>query len=359
MGALAELRVLDLSESVAGQFCTRMLADYGATVTLLEPPEGSCVRGMPPFRPGSEDSLVFFHVNLGKQSAVLDQAGPTGPALLRRLMASCDVAVVGRDADVDALRAENPDAVVCVVSPFGRDGPWRDWQGAEIVYQALSGMMNHNGIASREPLYGCGQRASHAAGLAAYIAVLAALEARARMGGQVVSIDVAETASSMWYPYTLIHAFSGWLEPRGERGQPVGQAWCSDGDWACFWVKADQWPAVCAAIDRPALAQDPRFVRHGDRQKNWPAALACIQEAASGMTADEFVARWQDNRLICARAFRPTELWDSPHLVERGYWETVETAEGPRPILGPQFRMGATPRVMRGGAPSLGSAGAM
>jgi crotonobetainyl-CoA:carnitine CoA-transferase CaiB-like acyl-CoA transferase len=279
--------------------------------------------------------------------------------LLLRLVAAADVVVVGRDADVESLAAANPDAVICVVSGFGRDGPWRDWQGTEIVYQALSGMMNHNGISSREPLYGCGQRGSHSAGLAAYIGVLAALAARPTVGGQVVSIDIAETLSSMWYPYTLIHAFSGWLEPRGERGAPVGQAQCRDGDWVCFWVRAEQWGGVCAAIGRPDLVTDPRFANSVERMKNWRTALSIIQEVAFTLDSDAFLARWQENRLISAKAFRPTELWALPHLRDRGFWESVDTPAGPRPILGPQFRMSETPRAVRAAAPALSDAGAI
>jgi crotonobetainyl-CoA:carnitine CoA-transferase CaiB-like acyl-CoA transferase len=357
--ALDGLRVLDLSENVAGQFCARMLADNGAEVTLLEPPGGSAVRAMAPFDPVRGDSLQFHHANLGKRSAVLDAAAPAGRALLLRMMASADVAVVGRDAAVEALCEANPQAIVCVVSGFGRDGPWRDWEGAEIVYQALSGMMNHNGLNGREPLYGCGQRASHSAGLAAYIGVLAALHARPREGGQVVEVDVAETASSMWYPYTLIYAFSGWLEPRGERGQPVGQVRCRDGDWVCFWVRPEQWQSACAALGRPEMAVDPRFATNAERQKNWRAVLAIVQDIAKDLDSDEFAGRWHASRLICAKAFRPTQLWTHPHLRERDFWESVDTADGTRAILGPQFRMSETPRHVRGGAPSLGNAGGL
>lgn len=359
MEALRGLRVLDASESIAGQFCGRMLADYGAEVTLAEPPGGSCVRRMPPFAPEKGDSLVFFHVNLGKRSTALDPSTPAGRSLLLRLAEASDVVIVGRDGDVEALRAASPNAVICVVSPFGRDGPWRDWQGAEIVYQALSGMMNHNGLSSREPLYGCGQRSSYSAGLAAYAGVLAALHARGEVGGQVVSIDIAETIASMWYPYPLIHAYSGWLEVRGERNQPVGQVKCRDGDWICFWVRPDDWRGACTALGRPELATDPRFATSEERQKNWRAALALIQDVAASLDSDEFLRRWQANRMICAKAFRPTELWRHPHLRERGYWQEVATADGPRPILGPQFRMGGTPRRVRGDAPALDNAGAI
>jgi len=358
MGALDGVRVLDASETLAGQFCGRMLADHGAEVTLVEPPGGSATRAVPPFDPGRGDSLAFFHANLGKRSVVLDAAAPAGAAAWRRLTAASDVILVGRDGDPDALRAGNPAAVIGVVSGFGRDGPWRDWQGAEIVYQALSGMMNHNGERDREPLYGCGNRGSFSAGIAAYAGVLAALLARDEAGGQVVSVDVAETLSSMWYPYPLIHAYSGWLEPRGERDQPVGRVRCRDGDWICFWIRAEDWPRACDALGRPELAADPRFAVPSERQRNWGAVLAAIGEVAAGLDADDFLARWQAGRLIGAKGFRPTELWRHPHLRERGYWESVETPDGPRPILGPQLRMGETPRRVRGGAPAIGSGGA-
>jgi crotonobetainyl-CoA:carnitine CoA-transferase CaiB-like acyl-CoA transferase len=359
--ALQNLQVLDCSETIAGQFCARMLADYGAEVTLLEPPGGSAIRSVGPFDPASRgESLLFFHLNLGKRSLALDVATPDGEALLDRLLARADVAIVGRTANVAAQSAAHPDCVFCVVSGFGSDGPWRDWQGGEIVYQALSGMMNHNGISSREPLFGCGQRASHAAGIAAYIAVLAALHARPQSGGQIVAIDVAETASSMWYPYPLIHAYSGWLEQRGERGQPVGQVKCSDGDWVCFWVRGEQWAAACVAIGRPELTRDPRFATTVERQKHWQTALVIFQEWAAARTADAFLAEWRANRLIGAKAARATELFtNDPHLRARGYWESVQTATGARPILGPQFRMSETPRMVRGPAPAYEPEGAM
>ena len=357
--ALQNLRVLDLGETVAGQFCARMLADYGAEVTLLEPPGGSVIRRIGPFDPNrptqdlAGDSLLFFHLNLGKRSLSLDTTSKAGRRLLESLVGKADVAIVGRDADTAALAAANPDCIICVVSGFGADGPWRDWQGCEIVFQALSGMMNHNGVGAREPLFGVGQRASHAAGVAAYIAVLAALHARSRVGGQVISIDVAETASSMWYPYALIHAYSGWIEQRGERGQPVGQVKCGDGDWVCFWVKGDQWAEACTAIARPELAHDPRFATTVERQKNWPAALALIQEAAADCTAEAFLEAWRVNRLIGAKAARATDLFGhDPHLRARAYWDSVTTEAGPRPILGPQFRMSETPRQVRGSAPA-------
>ena len=116
--ALAALSVLDASESIAGQFCGRMFADYGADVTLIESPEGSALRRMGPFDPdgpGSLGSLLFFHLNLGKRSVTLDAASAAGREALLMRAKSADVAIVSRDIDRDALLKANPALVVCVV----------------------------------------------------------------------------------------------------------------------------------------------------------------------------------------------------------------------------------------------------
>jgi len=146
--ALGFVRVLDLSENIAGQFCCRMLADYGADVTLVEPPNGSVTRQMRPFRQGAgptRESLLFEHLNLGKSSVVVDQKSAEGRALLRDLVKTADVIVVPAGFDRAALRAVNPDCIINTVSPFGEGTPRSHWRGTEMVYQALSGMMIHNG----------------------------------------------------------------------------------------------------------------------------------------------------------------------------------------------------------------------
>jgi crotonobetainyl-CoA:carnitine CoA-transferase CaiB-like acyl-CoA transferase len=125
-GALSGLRVLDLSDSVAGQFCCRMMADFGAEVTLVEPPSGSPTRAMPPFDPAKDGagSLLFFHLNLGKASIALDRATDQGRAKLLELVKSADAVVVGVDADRDALQKANSRCIVTLVSDFGDDGRW-------------------------------------------------------------------------------------------------------------------------------------------------------------------------------------------------------------------------------------------
>jgi crotonobetainyl-CoA:carnitine CoA-transferase CaiB-like acyl-CoA transferase len=352
--ALAKLRVLDISDSVAGQYCTRLMADFGADVTLVEPPDGSPIRRALPLDPrDSRSSLLFFHLNMGKRSLVLPVDDRRDA--LAVLVASADVVVVGPHVDHSWMKEANPRCVVALVSPFGTDGPYQDWKGSEMIYQALSGMMFHNGTEGREPLYGCGQRASYAAGVAAYITVLAALLARERIGvGQEVAVDIVETGASMCYPAATQYFMNGSIEGRGDRRQPLGYVQCSDA-WVAFWIQPHRWTAGCHAINASDLLTDPRFALAPVRQDNWAVLVAEIQSRVATWCADDLVSRWQAARLVAARAYDlPSLLSECEHLRARGYWERLNTLDGLRVIPGPPFRMSATPRKVRAGAPQLG-----
>jgi len=360
-GALHGVCVLDASESVAGQYCSRLLSDYGAEVTLVEPPAGSVTRRTGPFDPASANrhSLLFFHLNGGKRSITLDPATPSGHRLLLALAPSADVILVGPGVDRAELVASNPRCVIALVSGFGEDGPYRDWKGSEIIYQALSGMMNHNGLEEREPLYGVGQRASYAAGVAAYITVLTALLARERIGvGQEVAVDVTETAASMCYPFVTQYIYNGSLEPRGDRRQPLGHVECRGG-WVCFWIHDHRWEAACTTIGAPELLTDPRFVTAKARLSHWHELVEEIQRRVRDWDVDDLVGSWSANRLVAARAYGPHELYtECEHLRQRGYFESLETAEGSRTNLGPPFRLSATPRRAAATPPAAGTANA-
>ena len=356
-GALSGLRVLDLSDSIAGQFGCRMLADFGAEVILIEQPSGSVTRTMPPFDPVKDGlgSLLFFHLNLGKQSVVIDRATDHGRAQLLELVKTADAIIVGLDADRDALREANPQAVVALVSDFGDDGPFRHWRGSEMIFQALSGMMYVNGAGDREPLYGVGHRAQYASGVGLYISVLAGLFARKTTGqGQQIALDVAMNTSSMAPPATVEYAYSKMQDPRGERRSPFMVVKCTDG-WVSIWVHLHVWAGFCKAANIAELEQDPRFAKGKERQDNWAALTAHVQASVRDMTGDELLDRLLKERVAAAKAYTPMQLWNgTPHLLERHYWESVKTLVGPQPILGAPFRLSRTPRRITSGAPRLG-----
>lgn len=354
--ALDDLRVVDFSDSLAGQYCARLLADFGADVTLVEPPSGSPVRRMPPFSVSEPDlSLRFWHLNTGKRSLVLDRHDAADRKTLDTLLSSADIVVLPADFDAGQASALNPSAIVASVGTFGQDGPLKDWRGPEIVLQALSGMMNNNGAYGREPLYGVGERASFAAAQAAYIGILAALHERHASGlGQVVTVDSAETAAAMCFPYVMRHIYNGSIHTRRDQTIPAGQVRCHDG-WVCIWIYNHRWHEVCTALELGTLETDPRFVEPAVRRTNWDGLYEIIQDkvTAAGWSAEDLVERLQTAQIIAAKAYRPSEQVDNRHLKGRNYWETVDG----RLTLGTPFRMSATPRRVRTGAPVLGGAG--
>ncbi len=348
-GALHGVRVLDLTDGVAGQYCCRLLADHGAEVTLIEPPSGSSTRRFGPF---AGESLLFHHLNTGKQSVVIEAATSQGQALLLRLVQLADFVVVEAATDRSAFAAANHRCIVGVISDFGQGGPWAEWRGSELIFQAASGVMMHNGEKTRKPLYGFSHRASYAAGTALYVGLLAAFHARRTTGkGQEVDVSIAETAATMSTASTAF-AYSGVTEARNAGDH---QLRCRDG-WVAVWLYSHLWKGFCEAVGAPELHDDPRFAEPTDRQRNWAELLAIVQELVADRAADDLVASLQARRLIAAKAAHLTELaGHHPHLNARGFWETIETSSGPRLVVGPPFRMARTPRVVRGGAPRLGS----
>jgi crotonobetainyl-CoA:carnitine CoA-transferase CaiB-like acyl-CoA transferase len=208
-------------------------------------------------------------------------------------------------------------------------------------------MMHSNGEYGRPPLYGVGHRASCSAGLVAYIGILAALLARRQHGGgQTVRTDIAETAASMCFPYVMQYLYNGTVRTRNDQKQPVCPVECRDG-WICMWIYPHLFARACTVLGVPELIGDPRFSATPARQENWSEFVAIMANRLAGRGSEELVAMLQDNGIIAAKAYRPTELVGSEHLRERGYWETIRTPHGERLVLGPQFRFSATPRRLQ------------
>ena len=298
-GALSHLRAVDASDGVAGQYCGRLLSDYGAETTLLEPEGGTWTRRAGPFDAGG-GSLLFRHLNLGKRV----EAG--GADRLDALAAGADIAMLPAGADHAALRQANQRLVTCTVSDFGEDGPRADWKGGELIHQALSGVMYRNGDPARAPLYGCGWRAHYVTGVAAYAAVLAAILARGRTGrGQHVAIDVAECAASMTYALGTQYNYNGVREYRTTPANlPSTTLRCRDA-WVAVFIYAYRWRDTCGALGVPELADDPRCATTEERMRNWPVVVDVFRQAVRDLPADEVVDRLQSLGCVAGKAVRP------------------------------------------------------
>lgn len=337
--SLQGIRVLDASDSVAGQFAGRLFADHGAEVVLAEPAGGSPLRSIGPMAGTGDDtrSLLFEHLNGGKQSTVLDVGAATDIEPLLSLARSADVVIVS-DAELAAqIERAVPSAIVAAVTDFSSSGCYASWAGSELVHQALSGSMFYTGLADREPLYGAGRRASYASGAHLFIGICATLIERRATGASARRIDVSvhEAAAAMEQNFSTQYSYNGTFPARGEKVRPKGHARCSDG-WVVYFVRGGQWADFCEAFGAPDLTDDPRFSTWTDLVRNWSEASAELNARASAVSTAQVFEQARKRKLVLAPMLTLPQLIGEDHLRKRGYWQEVD---GPVPIaLGPMFR---------------------
>ncbi|MGV8988529.1 MAG: CoA transferase [Cypionkella sp.] len=326
-GALDGLVVIDRSGTTAGQFCGKLLADFGAAVWLGDP--GGSAPSIAAGANGAGLTPLDIHLNLGKHRGL-----PSEPPA---------IVLCAPNEDPAVTRKQHPDTIVVCITGFGNDGPKADWAAPEIVLQATSGMMISNGIRGREPLYGTGNRASYAAGQAAYIQILASLRVRAKTGqGDTIRIDAAETAAAMAFPYVLQAIYNGTDRRRGDQNIPAGEVLCR-GSWVCLWVYSNRFSALCKMLGLESCLTDPRFADAAERLTNMEPLFALVQEKVADRDPDGFVAELQARSIIAARAYRISELRASRHLAARGYWRRTVIGGEDVVLPGPPFRMSLSP----------------
>lgn len=322
---LAGLLVVDLTSSVAGQYTGRLLAMYGAVVVLVEPPDGTATRRMPPLDPAGGDSYLFRHLNQGKRSVVVDRA--VEQTLLADLLDRADVVL--RDQG-DALPVELADTVVdCDLGDFPPDTGYAAWQGTELIHQALSGVMNATGVAERQPIYGVGHRASYATGTTAYITVLAALHERRRSGlGQRVHATVFESVAAMGQNLVSQFSYNATAETRARYPGYLAMLRCRD-EWIVLFAIRN-WPGLCQVFGLDELVRDPRFATQAGRLANWPEVTDLLRNKASRMSSDDVVAACQANRISAEKVSGLGELATSQQWRVRSMLHEVTSGDGVR-----------------------------
>jgi crotonobetainyl-CoA:carnitine CoA-transferase CaiB-like acyl-CoA transferase len=343
--ALAGVKVIDATSAAAGQFCGRLFADYGAEVILVEGPDGAATRREGPF--DATGSLLFRHLNQGKAGFTRRRGDGASDRDLDRLLREADIVLVDA-GDPIAARAE--DKIVCRVSDFGEQGPYRGWRGGEMVQQALSGVMFTTGAQDREPLYGVGRRTAYACGATAYISCLAALIWRDRTGeAQAVEAITAEATAAMAQNLVTQYAYSRTYASRRQYPGMLAQLMCRDGWLVLFALRG--WPAICRIFDSPHLAEDPRFTGVAALRRNWSDAVAILREKARDRGVEELIEQLQLAKVSSARIPTLPELIETPQYVGRGMFRT--DGEGKLDSLGPVFRT-RSPHRARAAAPELG-----
>jgi len=362
---LSDIRVLDLSEDVAGPFCTKLLAGLGAEVIKIETPgTGDPSRRTGPFiaeTPGAEQSALFLYLNTGKKGITLDRRQPTGAAILQRLAQDCDILVESAPpGDMDrlglgyaALEPLNPQLIYTAITPFGQTGPYRDYQGSELVAQAIGGMMHVIGLPDREPLKIGGHAATYTTGMSAFSATMLALHVRDAQGhGQYVDVSAMETMAvgqihaSIQHQFghvpkrrhsTLVRAQDGWVHPGLDRG-----------------IAEDTWARVCDLMGQPELADDPRFNTRDARRENQAELTAIIGAWTAAHPKEEIYHTLQGLRTVAGYVATIEDLRSSAQLNERDFFQTIahpSTGEGVYP--GTLFTLQDTP-WQHGRAPLLG-----
>jgi CoA:oxalate CoA-transferase len=357
------LTVLDFTRVLAGPYCTRLMADLGARVLKIERPgEGDETRkGYVQVEDGRTDQASYFiRINAGKQSVGVDLGHPRGREVALDLARVADVAIenfvpgVAARLGIDyaALARVKPDIVYCSISGFGQTGPLRDNPAFHHIINAVSGVMHLERHADPLPRVSYLQAADVLSGAHAFGAILAALFRRARTArGACLDVSMLEAmiaAEDITYGALL----NGGAEYPGPRAGMVVHRLGGE-DFAMQTVgAAPLWARLLEAMERPDLADDPRFATPPARRQNWPALLPIIAGWLDTLgTRARALETLRAARLPAAPVLSPAEVVAHPHLQARGAFPEV-----PHPARG-KVRVTASPFHVDGGpvAPAAGA----
>ncbi len=362
------VRVLDLSRMLAGPYGTMLLADLGADVIKVEAPDGGDpMRAMgPPFLPDGE-SAYFLAINRNKKSVVLDLARPAGRDVFLDLVAQCDVVwenfrpgVMERfGLGYAALSMVNPALVMCSLSAYGQDGPYRDWPAFDLALQAMGGAMSLTGEAGGEPVRMGLPMGDLAGGLFGAVAVAGALLRRVRTGqGTRVDLSLLDCQVSL-LSYLAQYFWTDGVVP-GPMGSahasvvPYGTLATRDGHLIVA-VFERFWPAVCRAAGHPEWAADARFAANTDRVANRAALMALIEDAFAERTTDDWLARLRAEGVPATPIQAVDRVLSDPQVRHRGMVVEVEhQRHGRLPTLGTPIKLAGAPAFVPSPPPRLG-----
>ena len=365
--ALAGIRVIDLTQVMAGPFCCMLLGDMGADVIKVEPPEGETTRHME-FELAHGVSAPFLAVNRNKRGVTLDLKRPEAVAVLKRLAATADVLVenyrpgVTRRLGIDyeTLRAINPRLVYGSISGFGQTGPYAARGGYDLIAQGMSGIMSATGSPDGPPVKVGVPVADLGAALFGVFGILCALRARRVTGrGQLVDTSLFEAglALSAW------EATEYWYT--GQIPKPLGTAHrlnapyqafrASDGHFTVGAANSRLWPRFCQLLGLEHLASDPRFATVGDRVKNQRELERLIEAVTARHTRAHWLARCEEAGIPAGPINSVPEALDDLHARARGMVQQYEyPGVGPVNALGNPVKLSRSPARLRKPAPRLG-----
>ncbi|HEV7575264.1 MAG TPA: CoA transferase [Caldimonas sp.] len=357
--ALAGLKVLDFSIMMAGPYCARLLADVGADVVKVEPPEGDDMRLRAPLRDG--ESAYFGQLNAGKRSLAVDLKDPACLALVKSLAAVADVVIENFRPGVmerlglgsAALRAANPRLVYCSISGYGQEGPAAGKAAYAMIVQAESGfektLARYAGVDRPAPT------ATFAAdvlgAIFAYGAIQTALVQRGRTGvGQAIDVSLMDAMLNL-----LVYELQEAQFPVTTARPTYGPVRANDGDVLVVPITARNFEALCAVTGSAALRTDARFASLPARNSNWHAMMALIEGWTRERSVAECVAAFTAAGVPASAYGEPGDSLADPHLRARGVFARVADAAGTFTGINPPYRMSGSRAELRGVVPALGA----
>lgn len=329
-GALSGVKVIDLSRVLGGPFATQLLADHGADVIKLEPPQGDEVRDWgPPFH--EEDAAYFIGVNRNKRSVGLDLGQQEGREVLLRLLEDADVLIENFKPGsmekwgigYDDLKLRFPKLIYCKISGFGDDGPLGGFPGYDGIVGAMAGHCSVNGSQDSGPMRLGLPVVDISMGLYCVIGILLAIHDRATSGeGQAIEVTLYDAALSLMHPHFPNYFLSGKvpqltgnqhasLMPYGMYQTRTVPVMLGAGNNRAF-------RKVCEVLGRPELADDPRFASNGERQNNRAALNDIIVAKLAEVDGIAFALELLKAGLPCGPVLNTGQAAESEHTRARG-----------------------------------------
>ena len=348
MRPLDGITVVTLEHAIAAPLCTRQLADLGARVIKVERPgSGDFARAYDERVRGMASHFVWS--NRSKESLTLDVKHESASRVLAQLLAKADVlvqnlapgAAARLGLSYEALSENHPGLIVCDISGYGSDGPYRDKKAYDLLIQSEAGFLSVTGTPGDPAKAGC-SIADIAAGMHAYASILAALIQRGRTG-RGCRFDVSMLESMVeWMGYPLYYAIDGASPPQRTGAAhatiyPYGPFPAGDGKTVMLGLQNErEWALFCEKVlRRPELAADERFSSNPRRTAQRDALRAIIVEAFAAMTADQVIARLDEAQIANARMNDMHDVWRHAQLEARKRWTVVSTPAGSIPALLP------------------------
>ena len=361
-GALAGTRVIDLSRVLGGPYCTQILADHGAEVIKIEPPQGDETREWgPPFKDGL--SAYFSGVNRNKRGVALDIGEAKGREVLLRLLADADVLVENFKTGTlekwglgyeDVLKAKFPRLVHCRITGYGADGPFGGLPGYDAIIQAWTGLISVNGSPESGPLRLGIPMVDIGTGMNAAIGILMALSERQRSGqGQFLEVTLYDTGIALQHPHAPNYLMSGNAPKLTGNMHPnitPYDLYATKGRKIFIGIGNDrQFRRLCAELGRPELAEEPRFRTNKDRVANRPELTKLLQALFAEHDGEAIATRLGKVGVPAGAALEMPDVMRHPHTLHR---EMVVEKDGYRGT-GIPIKLSRTPGSVRRKPPAF------